>query len=463
MNCAESQDLLLDLAYGELEPARAAEVEAHVAACAPCRAEKAQIDLSRRLAAPLRELEEPSANFDEPIVRAAGAEAGMQADGTPGPVVEVAATVKPLGLQAARLDPHARVRGNARQAPWWRRPSTIIGSTAAAAALAIAVSVSVTRQQQANRVEHDVAPITIRAPALPVPQAVDDALTKREQRGADEPAAAGTRALQPQPSPPPAAAAQKDTAPNKLARAATPQEPAANANEVQRVRKKEAQRADEAEAKVAQRDAAPSGQPPAAVAAKVAERDAAPSNQPPHSGVAAKIAQRDAAPSNQPPPSAVAPKVAQRAPSASEDTRTVADARAPLPAEVPSAATTGAVVGGVATMKAPAQAKSDAAARTADQIEDDASAARRAGDYARAAALYKHAAALRTEATPARAAWDMAHAVECLAAGGNVAEAVETRKELRRAFPDQQGPRAAADSALRTVPLPSDQGTIPPK
>ena len=46
MNCAESQDLLLDLAYGELEPARAAEVEAHVAACAPCRAEKAQIDLS---------------------------------------------------------------------------------------------------------------------------------------------------------------------------------------------------------------------------------------------------------------------------------------------------------------------------------------------------------------------------------------------------------------------------------
>jgi len=114
-------------------------------------------------------------------------------------------------------------------------------------------------------------------------------------------------------------------------------------------------------------------------------------------------------------------------------------------------------------MKAPAQAKSDAAARTADQIEDDASAARRAGDYARAAALYKQAAALRTEATPARAAWDMAHAVECLAAGGNVAEAIETRKELLRAFPDQQGPRAAADSALRTVPLPSDQGTIPPK
>jgi tetratricopeptide (TPR) repeat protein len=108
-------------------------------------------------------------------------------------------------------------------------------------------------------------------------------------------------------------------------------------------------------------------------------------------------------------------------------------------------------------LKAPAQTKAEPPARTADQIEDDASAARRAGDYARAAALYKQAAALRTQAAPARAAWDMAHAVECLAAGGNVAEAIQARRELLRSFPDQQGPRAAADSALRTVPLPPDQ------
>ena len=111
MNCAESQDLLLDLAYGELPAARAAEVAEHVLGCASCRAEKAQLDDARRAAAPLRDLEEPPAGFDEPILRAARAEAGMQAEGTPGPVVEVSASVKPLGLQATRLDPHARMRG----------------------------------------------------------------------------------------------------------------------------------------------------------------------------------------------------------------------------------------------------------------------------------------------------------------------------------------------------------------
>ena len=57
----------------------------------------------------------------------------------------------------------------------------------------------------------------------------------------------------------------------------------------------------------------------------------------------------------------------------------------------------------------------------------------------------------------------MAHAVECLAAGGNVAEAVAVRKDLLQSFPDQQGPRAAANAALRSVPLPSDEDTPPGK
>jgi len=92
-----------------------------------------------------------------------------------------------------------------------------------------------------------------------------------------------------------------------------------------------------------------------------------------------------------------------------------------------------------------------------DGLEDQAGAARRRGDYARAAALYREASALRKQAEPARAAWDMAHAVECLAAGGRVDEAVAARKELLRSFPDQSGPRAAADSALRSVRLPPDE------
>jgi tetratricopeptide (TPR) repeat protein len=449
MNCAESQDLLLDLAYGELEPARAAEVEAHVAGCATCRAEKAQIDRTRQMAAALRDPEEPSDKFDEPILRAARAEAGMQADGTPGPVVEVSASVKPLGLQAARLDPHARVRGSARQAPWWRRRATIIGSTAAAAALALVVSVSVTRQQQANRVEHEVAPITIRAPQLLAPQAVDEALTKREQRSADEFGGAGPRSVEQQP---PAVPARNEAAPKKLAKAARPQEAAPPAKDAELARKKEAQRADEA--KVVERDVVASKQPSAGAFATSA----------PPPSTAADAAAAPSSTAAAPERTRVAAAERSAPAGAREDVviSPIADARtAAPPAQAPPAMATGSVVGG--TLKAPAQLQPEPPPPTADQIEDAATAARRAGDYARAAALYKQAAALRTQAAPARAAWDMAHAVECLAAGGNVAEAIETRKELLRTFPDQQGPRAAADSALRTVPLPPDQSTLPPK
>ncbi|HYR20306.1 MAG TPA: hypothetical protein VEQ15_12490, partial [Myxococcales bacterium] len=73
------------------------------------------------------------------------------------------------------------------------------------------------------------------------------------------------------------------------------------------------------------------------------------------------------------------------------------------------------------------------------------------------AALYREASAMRRELEPARAAWDMAHAVECLAAGGQVDQAVAARRELLRAFPGHSGPKAAADSALRSVRLPADE------
>src|SRR3954471_13809468 len=92
------QDLLLDLAYGELPPERAAEVEAHLASCDACRGERDDILRTRALVAPLRALEQPSAKFKERIVQSARAEAGPQADGTPGPTIEVSGSVKPLGL-----------------------------------------------------------------------------------------------------------------------------------------------------------------------------------------------------------------------------------------------------------------------------------------------------------------------------------------------------------------------------
>ncbi|HWE25276.1 MAG TPA: zf-HC2 domain-containing protein, partial [Myxococcales bacterium] len=228
MNCAESHDLLLDLAYGELEPARAAEVEEHVKGCAECRAEKSQLDLARKLASPLREMEEPSANFDEPILRAARAEAGMQADGTPGPVVEVAASVKPLGLQAARLDPRAKVRGAGAPLPWWRRRAALSGSVAAAAAvILVAISVAVLRPDRDRVASVEVAPITVRAPGAPVPEALKDALAQNERRDAAAPNANTLNAAPPPPAAAPerkAAPAQRPAAPKAIAKSAQSEE-----------------------------------------------------------------------------------------------------------------------------------------------------------------------------------------------------------------------------------------------
>jgi len=451
MNCAESQDLLLDFAYGELEPARAAEVEAHVAGCAACRAEKAQLDQARKMVAPLRELEEPSEKFDEPILRAARAEAGMQADGTPGPVVEVTASVKPLGLQAARLDPHARVHGDARKPRWWKRPAAVAGSAAAAAAVAAVVSVSVTKQQR-QLAHEEVAPITVRAPQPVVPQALDDALKKnaKEDATGDASAAAGGHARAVQPPPPSASAAPAQEAePKKMLRHLMPpeQRPASPA--------KEAPRPDARKDKVVERDTARAEQQAPAGAPSMAAPPVAPSAARARASAAPPPAPAASAPTSDGALGASARPASSAGPTASaDDVRPVADA-----ATSPPAATLGGAAGG----KMSAQRKPETAVRSADQVEEDASAARRAGDYARAAVLYKDAAAMRKDSTPDRAAWDMAHAVECLAAGGNVPDAIAARKELLRTFPDQQGPRAAADAALRSVPLPRDENGAAPK
>jgi Putative zinc-finger len=398
MNCAESHDLLLDLAYGELPPARAAEVETHVAGCAACRAEKKSLDEARRIASPLRELEEPSAEFDEPIMRAARAEAGMQADGTPGPVVEVAATVKPLGLSAARLDPHAPVRrGTGQGRPRWARRVAVVGSVAAAASLAVVVGSSLTSREKPVREE--VSPIRVRAPSGPVVGAVEEALPKSKDAAGgwagDAPARRAAPAVE---------APTKNTSKAKLAKSAAGKADAADETQpVSRPQKKEL----------------------------AAER----LGEPPATRGEVKVAE--------------APRPAEPRAEA-----VVAAKEAPVPAQ-PSAR--GALqTAPVAVPSGAAAAGTSGAPRTADQLEDEAGAARRRGEYARAASLYRDASALRRASEPARAAWSLAHAVECLAAGGRIAEAIASRKDLIASFPDQAGPRAAADSALRSVRLPLD-------
>jgi Putative zinc-finger len=419
MNCAESQDLLLDLAYGELPAARAAEVLAHVEGCAACRAEKEQLEDARRTAAPLRELEEPPAGFDEPILRAARAEAGLQSDGTPGPVVEVSATVRPLGLQAARLDPHAPMSGpKTKRQPSWARRAAAVASIAAAAGLAVVVTSSVNKQQ-ARAPAEQVAPIQVRTPRAPLPTSLDDAMQKKaaapeaESRGAASAKVLGVPVPKAVPSPPPSWRPPQAT----RSREATPQSAKEQGD-------RRLQPGDVPEG-FAKDEPLPSGfAEPKREEQRMKNLSAAPAVGSPSSGVLGGTV------------AGVAEGQLQQ-PAAPENERLLGQA------------------GGV-------KARADSArAQSPDRLEDDAGKARRRGDYARAAALYRDASALRKESDPARAAWDMAHAVECLAAGGQVDEAVAVRQQLLRDFPGQTGPKAAADSALRSVRLPADEKAVP--
>jgi hypothetical protein len=93
-----------------------------------------------------------------------------------------------------------------------------------------------------------------------------------------------------------------------------------------------------------------------------------------------------------------------------------------------------------------------AVAQTAAAMEADAQQARHSANYLQAASLYRDAATLRRrENDPTAAAWNLAHAVECLAAVGRFDEARQIRDELSRLFPAESGPLSAARRALREV------------
>jgi hypothetical protein len=84
-----------------------------------------------------------------------------------------------------------------------------------------------------------------------------------------------------------------------------------------------------------------------------------------------------------------------------------------------------------------------------DRLEDSAGEARRSGSYPRAAQLYQLAAGVRrAKNDSSRAAWDLAHAVECLAAASKLGEAGDVHAELLRSYPSEEGPLRAADRAL---------------
>jgi len=119
----------------------------------------------------------------------------------------------------------------------------------------------------------------------------------------------------------------------------------------------------------------------------------------------------------------------------------------------------GAAATGPAVAGAPAEAgqlKSAAPAPAASALEANAQQARHAGNYALAASLYRNAAELRQRDNDAGgAAWDLAHAVECLSAVGQFDEARRVRDELARLYPSETTALSAARRALREVDPPA--------
>ena len=374
MTHAECQDLLLDLAWGELEPALASELQAHLAGCEECRKQKAALEQVRRAVAPLREMEEPPPGFDDRILEAARAQASLEHDGNLGQVIEVSGSVSPLGLDAARIDAHASPKARPERArPRWLLRLAVGGSVAAAAALALVVSTSVESRREQARVDAGEFEIRVQPAA---PQAVDTALreaeTRRETRSTSPAAQQATPAPAPQavPPPPPARKAERGSqAPEQ--KTASRQKAAAQPVE--------GSGGDAADSYLARKAAPP--------AVSAAERSAAP----------AAGAQRRAA------------------------------------------AASGADVSGAA------------------ELESSAQQARHAGNYPVAAGLYRKAAALRRASGQdlPTAAWDLAHAVECLAAVGLFDEARQARQELSQFHPSETTALAAARRALREVDEPA--------
>jgi hypothetical protein len=496
MTHAEAQELLLDLAYGELPNDRALEAERHLETCADCSRERAQLAATRRSVAPLTEQEEPPPGFDDRILAAARAEASLRADGTPGAVIEVTGSVRPSGLEPAMVDPRAPVRAAGRAA----RPRRALrwatfGSVAAAAALVLAVT-STRGKRPEPAVESSAYEIHIKAP---------------QQQ--PEPAVVGGAAVQPAPTPPPAAPAETaNSAPAEVADKAVRAETEAS-------REDAAERVaggggDVSDAVAGTRgagastgkglaalgsrqgtgalapEAAPAAPPPVIIEAE-REKKAAP-NLPRAAAKPAKATPPEQGPREDTGGAAgrkpeVAPALSGAAQSVAaspeetgasramaapaEEGRAVAAGadRGPDPGRIIASTTATRAANAPAPAAAPravasASAPEKAAAPSPEALEDAARKSRREANYALAAAQYRKAAQLRQGgADLSTAAWDLAHAIECLSAISQWDEARRVRRELQQLYPTEQSAASAAARALRPAELaPSGDAIIDP-
>ena len=400
MTHAESQDLLLDLAYGELPPDRAEEVLGHVAGCAECQREKAALDEARRLTAPLRELEEPSAGFDDCILAAAKAQAQLDNDGQIGQVIEVSGSVKPLGLEPARIDAHGPVAARSeRRRPRWALRVALGGLVAAAAALALVVSTSLQTKQAKERAAQfasDKTAFEIDVPPASAPAAVaeKEALQQAQEQRAEAPKSEAAPAAE------------------RKQKAAEPAPP-------QQRPEKMAQKKDRPAEKGMLGALGGSGGDAASSLSGSGVAAGSESGKRPAATLDVEFAQPAAAP-----PAAAAVRN-ERAVVKKEQALAKSDTAVALASNAPSAAA----------------------------LEAEAQRSRHAGNYGLAASIYQRAAKLpRAPGDQAESpAWDLAHAVECLAAAGLFDEARQVRDQLSELYPSEKTAYSAAGRALREV------------
>jgi hypothetical protein len=407
MTCAECQDLLLELSYGELDAARAAEVEEHARSCVECAAALAELSRTRTLVGAVSEIEEPPASLDARILEAARTEAVILGDGTQGPVISADVRVQPLAVEAAQIDPRANVKVPARrERRRWALRAALAGSVATAAGLAVAIS---------TRAPTRVAPRT------------DESEYRIEVRTADE----AHRAA--------AASAAADEA-HRAAAASAAADEAHRAGAASAAAQKKPDRAEPAQQPSPA--PAPTATPPAPSTPAKAPQSA-PSAPPSDLREAAgrpSVSSPPAKPAAEPQAEAPQKMLAQSDDQLWKRSRRMASDKAATGASAASGALS----------------ESQPAADPAG-LEVRAEATRRQGAFGGAAALYQEASRARAASGDAAAAsWDLAHAVECLAAAGRFAEARAGRAELRSLYPDAQGALAATDRALRTAPAAGD-------
>jgi len=455
MNCAACQELLLDLAYGELDEARAAQAQAHLAGCAECRAELAKIRATRSMfGAGVELVEQPGPAFDARILAAARE------------VAASAAQRAPSGSARTSSGGSPPAKAPVRRARWSR--AILASSVAAAAMLALFVSTE-------RRVSEPLAAIT--ASEGPARKSIQGAPAPAAEVPAAPSAPSGTalslsgwRAqsnfVAPLPGPPVSPPADEspsgptaDTLPqqDRIATLA-PMKMAAEPVPAQVAGKKFAHKAvagPAAQTRAEVADVAPRAEESALGQPRRAD------DAPPAAGADRRLAQEGRLFGSG---LGSAGGGAGRAGAAPEVASVEAPRPPPAPAALSAAAPQRTTQAPAVTASARPTAKAAAALPSFAALESRAESARAQQQLAAAASLFVQAASARASSDDAGRAHDLLEAIRCDVSARQLAEARSLRAQLAALQPAHPEALAEADQTLRaaeSVAAPVETGLSP--